>query len=202
MDRYCSQCGTALVRQLLGGRERPVCPVCGHVIWSHFSLGVGGLLVHQGRVLLTQRNIEPNPGQWVLPGGYVETEETLDQAIVREFNEETGLEVRPTGLLALWQSPESESNSSWCVFGVELTHENQVLNPDPVEVRQARFINISEIASLEGVGLWSRWMVEHYLPQELGLFHQEIEPSIRARLKNPRTTLFAIHPAAAIPNTQ
>ncbi|MBN2549631.1 MAG: NUDIX hydrolase [Anaerolineales bacterium] len=136
MDHYCSQCGALLVRQSLGGRERPACPSCGHVAWSHFSLSVGGLLVQQGRVLLVQRNLEPDAGQWTLPGGYVETDETLNQAVVREFGEETGLEVRPTGLLAIWQTPDSDLNSSWCVFGVELTCENQTLYPDPVEVRQ------------------------------------------------------------------
>ena len=192
MDRYCSECGTEMVRQQLGGRERPACPACGHVVWSHFSLGVGGLLVHQGRVLLVQRNIEPNAGLWTLPGGYVETDENLNQTVVREFKEETGLEVRPTGLLAIWQAPDSTSNSSWCVFGVELTHENQALSPDPVEVRQALFLKPAEVVAMEGIGTWSRWMTEHYLPQDFGLRHQEIDAAIQPKLKNPRTALFSV----------
>ena len=181
-----------MVRQPLGGRERPACPACGHVIWSHFSLGAGGLLVHQGRVLLIQRNIEPNAGLWTLPGGYAETDETLDQTIVREMKEETGLDVHPTGLLAIWQTPDAEANGSWCVFGVELTHEHQALNLDPVEVRQARFLSLAEVAALEGIGPWSRWMAEHYLPQDFGLCHREIDPAIRPGLKNPRTALFSV----------
>lgn len=52
------------------------------------------LLYHNGSVLLIQRGREPFTGFWGLPGGGVELGETVEEALVREIREETGLEAR------------------------------------------------------------------------------------------------------------
>jgi 8-oxo-dGTP diphosphatase len=57
-------------------------------------VGVGAVMVHDGRVLLIRRGKEPLRGRWVVPGGTVEPGETLEEALVREVQEETGLTVR------------------------------------------------------------------------------------------------------------
>jgi mutator protein MutT len=56
-------------------------------------VGVGAVIVHDGKVLLVKRKHEPLAGQWSLPGGAVEIGETLEACLVREMLEETGLEV-------------------------------------------------------------------------------------------------------------
>jgi 8-oxo-dGTP diphosphatase len=55
-----------------------------------------GAVVHDpaGRLLLIQRAHAPHPGRWSLPGGRVEPGESVEQAVVREVREETGLDVR------------------------------------------------------------------------------------------------------------
>ena len=65
-------------------------------------VGVGGVLVRQGRVLLIRRGKEPLYGRWVVPGGTVELGEPLDEALVRELREETGLEVEPLELITVF----------------------------------------------------------------------------------------------------
>jgi mutator protein MutT len=65
-------------------------------------VGVGGVVVHDGRVLLIRRGKEPLYGRWVVPGGTVELGERLDEALVREMREETGLEVEPLELLTVF----------------------------------------------------------------------------------------------------
>ncbi len=56
-------------------------------------LGVGALILEHGRVLLVERGNPPLAGYWSLPGGVVEAGERLEDALVREVFEETGLHV-------------------------------------------------------------------------------------------------------------
>jgi 8-oxo-dGTP diphosphatase len=56
-------------------------------------VGVGAVIVDDGKVVLIRRKYEPLQGQWSLPGGGVEIGETLEGAVAREMVEETGLDV-------------------------------------------------------------------------------------------------------------
>ncbi len=47
--------------------------------------------MHSGRILLEKRKNEPSRGKWTIPGGLVELGETLEQAVIREVEEETRL---------------------------------------------------------------------------------------------------------------
>ncbi len=69
--------------ELNGPREYPDRPI----------VGVGGVIVDNGKVLLVRRRYEPLKGHWSLPGGMVEIGETLEAALTRELLEETGLAV-------------------------------------------------------------------------------------------------------------
>ena len=65
------------------GKEYPAAPV----------VGVGGVVVRDGRALIIKRAHEPRRGEWSIPGGTVELGEPLADAVRRELREETGLEV-------------------------------------------------------------------------------------------------------------
>jgi len=72
-------------------REFPLAPL----------VGVGAVIVHEGKVLLVLRGTEPAKGRWSIPGGLIEVGEMLQEAVVREVREETGLEVEPVELVEL-----------------------------------------------------------------------------------------------------
>ena len=57
-------------------------------------VGIGAVIVHEGRVVLVKRRFEPLAGQWSIPGGAVEAGETLEACITREMAEETGFLVQ------------------------------------------------------------------------------------------------------------
>lgn len=56
-------------------------------------VGVGAVIVRDGKALIVRRAHEPRKGEWSLPGGRVELGESLTDAVRREMREETGLEV-------------------------------------------------------------------------------------------------------------
>lgn len=73
-------------------------------------VGVGGVLVRDGRVVLIRRGKEPLRGRWLIPGGTVEWGETLEAALVREMEEETGLRVRPVQILTVLDRIERQTS--------------------------------------------------------------------------------------------
>lgn len=64
-------------------------------------LGVGGVVIRNGRALLIRRSTPPLQGRWSIPGGHVEWGETIEQAVVRELREETGLAVQVLELVEI-----------------------------------------------------------------------------------------------------
>lgn len=66
-------------------------------------MGVGGLIIEHNRILLVERGREPLKGYWSLPGGVLETGETLDQGIRREVREETGLVIEPLEVVEIFE---------------------------------------------------------------------------------------------------
>ena len=66
-------------------------------------LGVGAIVFHGGKLLLIQRGQEPLKGWWTLPGGLVEAGEHLEDAVRREMLEETGLRVKPSSIVTVFE---------------------------------------------------------------------------------------------------
>lgn len=65
-------------------------------------VGVGAVILREGKVALVRRANEPLRGQWSLPGGALELGETLHAGVIREAFEETGLSVRPISLAGIF----------------------------------------------------------------------------------------------------
>ena len=61
---------------------------------NHPVIGVGAVVVRDGKILLVKRGIAPSKGLWAIPGGALELGETLQQAAEREILEETGVTIR------------------------------------------------------------------------------------------------------------
>jgi mutator protein MutT len=62
-------------------------------------VGVGAVIVRDGKIALIKRGNEPSRGKWTIPGGLVELGESPEQAVVRETKEEVGLEVESPVLI-------------------------------------------------------------------------------------------------------
>ena len=66
-------------------------------------VGVGGVVISDGRALLIRRGSEPLRGEWSIPGGSLELGETLEEGVIRELLEETGLEVKIAGIVEIFE---------------------------------------------------------------------------------------------------
>ncbi len=77
---------------MASSREYPERPV----------VGIGGVIIDQGRTLLIRRGSEPLLGEWSIPGGTLELGESLEEGVARELREETGIEVRVLELIEVF----------------------------------------------------------------------------------------------------
>ena len=107
---YCSRCGAALRFGPVEGedRDRLVCGACGHIVYVNPRLVVTAFPVTAGGdLLLLRRGIEPGYGSWAQPGGFLEVDETVHQAAIRETFEETGLLIEPGEIIGLYTRLEA-----------------------------------------------------------------------------------------------
>ena len=107
---YCSRCGGTLAFGAVSGedRERLACSACGHIAYVNPRMVVTTLPVTAtGELVLLRRGIEPALGTWAQPGGFLEVDETVADAAIRETLEETGLVIEPTEILGLYTRLEA-----------------------------------------------------------------------------------------------
>jgi ADP-ribose pyrophosphatase YjhB (NUDIX family) len=104
MAVFCLECGARLEEQLAFGRMRLVCPGCGRVHFDDPKVAVGVVVELDGRVVLGKRGHEPNFGRWSFPSGYVDAGEKVEEAAIREVEEETGIKVRIDQLLGVYST--------------------------------------------------------------------------------------------------
>lgn len=113
---YCPICSHELTTREEGGRIRPACENCGYVHYVNPVPGVGMLIEKDGGLVLIKRGHPPHKGEWTLPSGFVEADESAEEAAIREAEEETGLKVEIIELAAINSFPEGPPVSGIMIF--------------------------------------------------------------------------------------
>lgn len=101
-DKFCPSCASALEAKEVAGRQRPVCPRCGRVVYYDPKVAAASIVEREGKVLMIRRANQPGYGLWSIPGGFVDRGEVVEEAAAREVWEETGLEVQIRQLVGLF----------------------------------------------------------------------------------------------------
>jgi len=114
IPRFCHQCGGHLQERLVEGDDRPrlVCGACGFIHYINPKVVVGAIPERAGRVLLMRRAIEPRYGAWTFPGGFMEVDETAEEAALREAEEEVGLSLTLGPLLGVYSRPSARGGQT------------------------------------------------------------------------------------------
>lgn len=104
---FCLQCGHSATHTIPDDdtRERLVCTDCGYIHYDNPKMVCGVLAVHDGRILLCRRAIEPRYGLWTLPAGFMELGESMADGAKRETVEEADGVAINLHLYALFDLP-------------------------------------------------------------------------------------------------
>lgn len=131
---YCSVCGAATRQRIPEGDAliRAVCEACGTIHYQNPKLVVGSLPIWEDKVLLCRRAIEPRRGLWTLPAGFMEKDETLPEAAVRETREEACAEIEIGDLLTLISVPHISQVHA--IFRARLLDLNFAAGAETLEV--------------------------------------------------------------------
>ena len=104
---YCQRCGHTLAEKSIENKPRRYCPACGYVAFLDPKVAAAVLALTNGKLVMVKRGVEPSLGRWAFPSGFVDRGESVEDAAVREVKEETGLDVRLTGLVGLYSGEGS-----------------------------------------------------------------------------------------------
>jgi len=132
---YCARCGEIMESALAGGRMRPKCPECGYIQYKNPIPGAGVLVEIDGGVVLIRRGHNPHKGRWALPAGFIEADESIEEAAIRECKEETGLDVDLIEIFHVDSFPNDPTPQSGIIIFYRATPTGGQLTPgdDAVE---------------------------------------------------------------------
>lgn len=145
--KFCPYCGYKLVRKMLEGRKRLYCSKCGKIYYENPTPVVAIIARDdEGKILLIKRKIEPCKGEWALPSGFMEIEESPTEAALRELVEETGLKGKSKKLIGVYPN-NSEING----YLVAIIYEVEILGGKLCagdDAEEAEFFAVNQIPPL------------------------------------------------------
>jgi 8-oxo-dGTP diphosphatase len=111
------------------------------------KLTTDGAIIKDSKILLVKRKNEPFKGKWALPGGFVEYGEKVEDAVIREIKEETGLATRIKEFIGIYSDPNRDprGHTVAIVFLLEIIDGKLNAKDDADDVK---FFNLNKLPSL------------------------------------------------------
>jgi len=159
--RFCSRCGSAAV---LHPRDRAtVCTACGYTQYPRVSPCVI-VLVTRGREVLLARSANFPRGMFSTLAGFIEAGESVEEALVREVQEEVGVTLTSPRFLASqsWPFPNS------LMLGFHAEWQSGDIVADGEEIVEASWFAVDDLPMIPPKGSISRLLIDHYVAQHVG----------------------------------
>lgn len=118
--KFCPKCGSAEFNP--AGERSFKCASCGFNFYVNASAAVAALVTNENRkLMMVTRAVEPHYGKLDLPGGFIDHNETVEDAVSRELFEELGMKVKTMKYLG--SAPNEYIFSGFSVFTIDLAFE-------------------------------------------------------------------------------
>ena len=150
-----------------------------------YNVGVGGAVVRDGRLLMVRRASRRGRGNWQVPGGFVEQDETIEQAVVREVAEEAGVETQVQGVLGVRNRYDPDNGNSLYIV-LLLNPLRGDPQPDQQEVDRAEYFTLEQILALPQVPASNLEVARRALADDRRL----LDPQILSHVSGSTYTLF------------
>jgi 8-oxo-dGTP diphosphatase len=111
------------------------------------KLTTDGAILEDNKILLIKRKNEPFKGKWALPGGFIEYGEKVEDAVVREVFEETGIKTAIKDLIGIYSDPKRDPRGHVITVVYLLNMKGGVLKAED-DAADAKFFNINDLPEL------------------------------------------------------
>lgn len=141
---------------------------------KNYIVGVGAIVQNKGRLLVIKDKFLAG---YKLPGGYIDKNESIKSAVVREVYEETGITIEFESIMNLghFRNGQFGESNLYIVCTAKALSENITIN-DSSEIQEARWIDIEEFLKLDDVNQYNKSVVEAAISNsELKLKERQIK---------------------------
>ena len=133
--RYCPRCGAEMLEKTVDYKKRKVCPVCDYVFYHNPVPAAGVVIEEGGKILLVRRKYEPYKGDWCLPAGFMEYDESPEQCAIREAREELSVNVKLDGLYGVYSGKDDpRTHAVLVMYWAKITRGNLKPGDDAEEI--------------------------------------------------------------------
>ncbi|MFQ3190065.1 MAG: NAD+ diphosphatase [Paraglaciecola sp.] len=148
MFTYCPECKKSNISFI--DNHYFSCPDCGFLYYHNVAASVAAIIEYQDEILLTVRAKEPSMGLLDLPGGFVDPNESLEEALSREISEELSLTITPSQFKYFSSQPNTyyykkiKYNTLDTIFSIKLNIKPKILC-EVLEIQSAIWVKRNQI---------------------------------------------------------
>ncbi|MFG6377397.1 MAG: NUDIX hydrolase [Lachnospiraceae bacterium] len=134
---------------------------------TNWGQSVTGVVIHKGKVLLARHTYRTGVGKLIIPGGYVQYNETPQDALIREYLEETGIKVEPENIIGI------RFNIHDWYIAFRAKYISGIPRSDNDENSEVIWIEIEEVLKREDVPDLSKKLIQSAVSNKEGLRYTE-----------------------------
>ena len=144
--KFCPNCGGKLSVKETNSLNQLKCINCSKIFYQNPAVGVASILIKDRKLLLGRRNISYS-NMWCIPCGYVEYYEDVREAAIREFKEETNLDIKLGPVFNIYSNFHNREQHTVGIWFLVEGYSGDIMPNDDID--KLDFFSSEDINSLE-----------------------------------------------------